>query len=464
MVESFTVDSEVLRRYDVAGPRYTSYPTAPQFSATFGERELRQAISVTNDDPIPRSLSVYVHVPFCRSACFYCGCNRVISQDSARGEAYLVRLYHEVELTASLIDRDREVVQLHFGGGTPNFLSPTQLGEAVDTLRRQFRLSRSVDAEMSIELDPRALSPDDVSELAAIGFNRASLGVQDFDPEVQQAVNRVQSIEQTLSIIEACRRHGMRSVGVDLIYGLPHQNEAGFAATLNTVIAARPDRVAVYGYAHLPQLFKAQRPIRAEDLPSPAGKLALLMLAIRKLMASGYRYIGMDHFALPDNELALAQERGTLHRNFMGYTTHADTDLVSFGMSAISHVGATFSQNFRELDRWQGAVDEGRLPVFRGLHMSPDDILRSDLLQHLMCNAEIPVAALERRHEICFDDYFKDALLRLQPMIDDGLVRIKGDRIVASPQGRLLLRNIAMCFDHYLGAGESAPIKFSRAI
>ena len=464
MVESFTVDSELLRRYDVAGPRYTSYPTAPQFSATFGERELRQAISVTNDDPIPRSLSVYVHVPFCRSACFYCGCNRVISQDRARGEAYLVRLYHEVELIASLIDRDREVVQLHFGGGTPNFLSPTQLGEAVDTLRRQFRLSRSVDAEMSIELDPRALSPGDVSELAAIGFNRASLGVQDFDPEVQQAVNRVQSVEQTLSIIEACRRHGMRSVGVDLIYGLPRQNEAGFAATLDTVIAARPDRVAVYGYAHLPQLFKAQRPIRADDLPSPAGKLALLMLAIRKLMASGYRYIGMDHFALPDNELALAQERGTLHRNFMGYTTHADTDLVSFGMSAISHVGATFSQNHRELDRWQGAVDEGRLPVFRGLHMSPDDILRSDLLQHLMCNAEIPVAALERRHEICFEDYFKDALRRLQPMIDDGLVRIKGDRIVASPQGRLLLRNIAMCFDHYLDAAESAPIKFSRAI
>ena len=233
MVETFTVDSELLRRYDVAGPRYTSYPTAPQFSAAFGERELRQAISVTNDDPIPRSLSVYVHVPFCRSACFYCGCNRkVISQDRARGEAYLVRPYHEVELTASLIDRDREAVQLHFGGGTPNFLSPTQLGEAVDTLRRQFRLSRSADAEMSIELDPRALSPGDVSELAAIGFNRASLGVQDFDPEVQQAVNRVQSVEQTLSIIEACRRHGMRSVGADLIYGLPRQNETGLQRRL----------------------------------------------------------------------------------------------------------------------------------------------------------------------------------------------------------------------------------------
>jgi oxygen-independent coproporphyrinogen-3 oxidase len=309
MPTNATIDPELLRRYDRPGPRYTSYPTAPQFTNTFGEAELREAAQISNGDPIPRRLSLYVHVPFCLSPCFYCGCNRIITRDLTRSHSYLARLYREIALTADLFDRDREVIQLHFGGGTPNFLGTAQLREVVDCLRGQFHFSDSPNRDISIELDPRFISPAEVAELADIGFNRASLGVQDFDPEVQVAVNRIQSVEQTISIIQACRDSGFRSVNVDLIYGLPKQNQTGFAKTLDTVVDARPDRIAVYSYAHLPAMFKAQRQIEESDLPSPEAKLALLQLAIDKLSAAGYEYIGMDHFALPEDELAQAQAR-----------------------------------------------------------------------------------------------------------------------------------------------------------
>ncbi len=450
---------DLLRRYDRPGPRYTSYPTAPQFTAGFGEAQLRDAALSSNGDPIPRRLSLYLHVPFCMSPCFYCGCNRIITRDVARGETYLSRLYREIELTSSLFDRDREVIQLHFGGGPPNFLSPRQLTEVLDVLRGQFRFSDAADRDLSIELDPRFLNPDDVGQLAAAGFNRASLGVQDFDPLVQDAVNRVQSVEETLAIIEACRTHGMRSVNVDLIYGLPRQNLEGFARTLDTVIEARPDRLAVYGYAHVPSLFKAQRRIDADDLPMPELKLDLLRVAIEKLTAAGYLYIGMDHFALPGDALALAQQRGGLHRNFMGYTTHADTDLVGMGVSAISHIGDSFSQNPRDLPTWEAAVDAGRLPVFRGMRLTEDDTIRADLIQGLMCHGEIPMDTLGRRHAIDFNQYFADALSRLQPLRADGLERLEPERIVVTTRGRLLLRSIAMCFDHYLPtpAAATAP-------
>ena len=458
-------DPELLRRYDRPGPRYTSYPTAPQFTAGFGEAELREAAQASNGDPIPRRLSLYVHVPFCLSPCFYCGCNRIITRDLSRADTYLARLYREIDLTAALFDRDREVIQLHFGGGTPNFLTPAQLREVVDTLRRQFHFSDSPDRDISIELDPRFISPAEVAELATIGFNRASLGVQDFDPQVQEAVNRIQSVEQTVAVIDACRASGFKSVNVDLIYGLPKQNLEGFARTLDTVTQVRPDRIAVYSYAHLPELFKAQRQIDAADMPTAETKLALLQLAIEKLTAAGYVYIGMDHFALPDDELAQAQARGGLHRNFMGYTTHADSDLIGLGVSAISHIGDSFSQNPRDLISWQGAIDDGRLPVFRGMRLSEDDQLRADLIQSLMCQGEIPIVALERRYAIDFDDYFADSLERLQPLVADGLVRIAPGRITVTSQGRLLLRNIAMCFDRYLDqpASVTAP-RFSRAI
>ena len=471
MKSDLPFDSALLRRYDRPGPRYTSYPTAPQFSEDFGEAQLREAVQLSNGDPIPRRLSLYVHVPFCMSPCFYCGCNRIITRDLARGEVYLARLYREIELTSALFDRDREVIQLHFGGGTPNFLSPTQLAEAVDVLRGHFRFSAADNRDLSIELDPRFLKPDDVRQLAAAGFNRASLGVQDFDPAVQEAVNRIQSVDETLAIIEACRTHGLRSVNVDLIYGLPKQSLEGFARTLDTIIAARPNRLAIYGYAHLPAMFKAQRQLNAEDLPSPELKLQLLSLAIEKLTAAGYVYIGMDHFALPDDDLALAQQRGSLHRNFMGYTTHADTDLIGIGVSAISHIGDSFSQNPRDLPSWQIALDQGRLPLFRGMRLSEDDVLRADLIQQLMCQGEISIDGLERRYAIVFEAYFADALTQLQPLKEDGLVRFEPGRIVATRQGRLLLRNIAMCFDSYLQIPATSTIaattpgaRFSRAI
>ena len=459
-----TFDADLLRRYDRPGPRYTSYPTAPQFAAGFGEVELRAAALASNGDPIPRRLSLYVHVPFCLSPCFYCGCNRIITRDLSRAETYLARLYREIDLTAAMFDRDREVIQLHFGGGTPNFLTPAQLRELVDTLRRQFHFSDSRHRDISIELDPRFISPADVAELATIGFNRASLGVQDFDPLVQAAVNRIQSVEQTVAVIDACRASGFRSVNVDLIYGLPKQNPAGFARTLDTIVDVHPDRIAVYGYAHLPELFKAQKQIDAADMPTAEVKLGLLQMAIEKLTAAGYVYVGMDHFALPDDDLAQAQARGGLHRNFMGYTTHADSDLIGLGVSAISHIGDSFSQNPRDLISWQGAIDDGRLPVFRGMRLSEDDQLRADLIQRLMCQGEIPIAALERRYAIDFVTYFADALIKLQPLVADGLVRIAPDRIEVTALGRLLLRNIAMCFDRYLDQPATATPRFSRAI
>jgi len=463
MAASVQFPQELLRRYDQPGPRYTSYPTAPQFDAGFGEAQLREAARASNGDPIPRRLSLYVHVPFCTSPCFYCGCNRVITRDRARGEAYLARLAREVTMVADLFDRDREAVQLHFGGGTPNFLSPAQLGDAVDSLRRLFRFARPADSDVSIEIDPRTVDPAGIAELAAIGFDRASLGVQDFDPAVQAAVNRIQSIEETRAVIDACRASGFRSVNVDLIYGLPKQTLEGFGRTLDTVVAMRPDRLAVYGYAHMPQLFKPQRRIDATALPTADDRLALLQLAIDRLGDAGYVYIGMDHFALPDDSLAQAQARGGLHRNFMGYTTHADSDLIGFGVSAISHIGNSFSQNHRDLPSWENAVDAGRIPVFRGMWLDEDDELRADLIQALMCQGEIPTAALERRYGIDFRSYFADALARLAPLEADGLVRREGGRIVATPRGRLLLRNIAMCFDRYLHQ-PTAPSRFSRAI
>jgi len=464
-METMAFDPQLLRRYDRPGPRYTSYPTAPQFRADFGESELIEAARASNGDPIPRRLSLYVHVPFCTSPCFYCGCNHIITPDKTRGEGYLARLYREIALTAQLFDRDREVIQLHFGGGTPNFLSPEQLREVVDTLRSHFRFSASRERDISIELDPRFVTPDDIAQLADIGFNRASFGVQDFDPDVQEAVNRIQSIGETRAVVDACRANGFRSVNVDLIYGLPKQNPQGFARTLDIVTDMRPDRVAVYSYAHLPQLFKPQRQLNAEDLPDTETKLALLQLAIGKLTAAGYVYIGMDHFALPDDDLAVAQARGGLHRNFMGYTTHADSDLVGLGVSAISHVGDSFSQNPRDLASWQIALDEGRLPVFRGMRLDEDDQLRADLIQALMCQGEIPVRALERRYGVDFGAYFADALDKLQPLVEDGLVRVDRDRIAVTARGRLLLRNIAMCFDRYLDQpAVVATPRFSRAI
>ncbi|MFB9069444.1 oxygen-independent coproporphyrinogen III oxidase [Pseudofulvimonas gallinarii] len=464
MSTALSFDADLLRRYDRPGPRYTSYPTAPQFRPDFDETQFRAQIARSNDDAVPRRLSLYLHIPYCTSPCFYCGCNRIITRDRSRGEIYLARLLREVALVAPLFDRDRDVIQLHLGGGTPNFLAPGQLAELFESLDRQFHFSRAADRDFSIELDPRFVSPADIGELAATGWNRASLGVQDFDPAVQTAVNRVQSVEQTMAVIDACRQHGMRSVNVDLIYGLPRQTLEGFGRTLDTVIAARPDRLAVYGYAHLPDLFKAQKQIHDADLPSPDGKLALLALAIEKLTAAGYDYIGMDHFALPEDELARAQRSGTLHRNFMGYTTHAETDLLGLGVSAISRVGDSFSQHHRDLSEWEEAVDAGRLPIWRGLRLSAEDLLRNDIIQRLMCHGTLDIRDIEDKFDIDFATHFADALARLAPLQADGLVEVDAGHITATARGRLLMRIIAMCFDAYLGQPTAAPARYSKAI
>ncbi len=457
-------DAELLRRYDRPGPRYTSYPTAPQFHSGFAETAFRQAANLSNDDPIPRRLSLYVHVPFCFSPCFYCGCNRVITRDATRAEPYLSRLLREASMLGPLFDRDREVMQLHLGGGTPNFFAPGQLGELLDALSCHFHFSASLTRDFSIEIDPRRINAGDIEALAFMGFNRASLGVQDFDPVVQAAVNRIQSVEQTRDVIDACRKHGFRSVNVDLIYGLPLQTREGFGRTLDTVIESRPDRLAVYSYAHMPQLFRPQQRIVEADLPSAEDKLGLLQLAIEKLTAAGYRYIGMDHFALPDDELSLAQDAGKLHRNFMGYTTHADCDLIGLGVSSISHIGDTYSQNPRDLPSWEIAIDHGHLPTWRGMSLDADDLLRADLIQQLMCHGEVDFATLEQRHEIEFESYFDDALTRLMPLQADGLIERLPRALRVTSRGRLLLRIIAACFDRYLQQPHAEPTRFSKVI
>ena len=433
-------DADLLRRYDRPGPRYTSYPTAPQFKPGFGETDFARAARLSNDDPIPRRLSLYAHVPFCFSPCFYCGCNRIITRDKARAGTYLSRLVREVAMLGPLFDRDREVLQVHLGGGTPNFFTASQIGELLESLNTHFRFSQSPTRDFSIELDPRFVDKGDIEALAFMGFNRASLGVQDFDPAVQAAVNRLQSVEETQAVIDACRQHGFRSVNVDLIYGLPLQTRAGFGKTLDTVIATRPDRLAVYSYAHMPQLFRAQKQIEDSQLPSPEDKLGLLQLAIEKLSAAGYRYIGMDHFALPD------------------------CDLVGRGVSAISHVGDTYSQNPRDLPSWEIAIDNGHLPTWRGMELDADDVLRADLIQQLMCQGEVDIPALEERHEIDFARYFAAELDRVEALKADGLVETSPTRITATSRGRLLLRIIAACFDRYLHQPQAEPARFSKAI
>ncbi len=456
-------DPALLARYDRPGPRYTSYPSALQFAPGFGETDLRRHARRGNEEPIPRDLSLYVHVPYCFSPCFYCGCNRIITRDYGRAAPYAERLMREAELVAPLFDRSREMIQVHFGGGTPNFLPASTLGALLETFGKYFRLSGSPRRDFSIELDPRTVRSGDIAAYASMGFNRASLGVQDFDREVQLAINREQSVEQTLRTIEECRASGFRSVNVDLIYGLPRQTRAGFGVTLDTLLRARPDRVAIYGYAHMPDLFKAQKQIVTAELPDAARRVELLSLAIDKLTATGYLHIGLDHFALPEDDLSLALENRSLHRNFMGYTTHADCDLIGLGMSAISHIGDSYSQNFKNLTDWEIAVDKGRLPTYRGIALTEDDVIRADVIQQIMCRGDLDPRAIGNRHDLDFEEYFADALYSLQPLVADGLVEITSERIAATSRGRLLLRMIAMCFDRYLQPQAERP-RHSRVV
>lgn len=459
-------DAELVRRYDRPGPRYTSYPTALDFHDGFGPEDYRAAAAASNRTLDRRALSLYVHVPFCQSPCFYCGCNKVITRDRSRARDYLAHLDTEIDLQGALFDRDRPVRQLHFGGGTPTFLDDDELATLLGRLGRAFTLTDASEREYSIEIDPRTVDAARLARLTGMGFNRVSLGIQDFDPDVQKAVNRVQPAEETLELIAAARRLGIPSLSVDLIYGLPKQTPASFGRTLDRLIEARPERLAVYSYAHLPQLFKPQRQIHDAELPSAEDKLRLLGLTIERLGAAGYVYIGLDHFALGDDELVRAQAAGTLQRNFQGYSTHADTDLVALGVSAISRVGDTYAQNAKTLGAYYRHLERGELPVERGVALDAEDRLRREVIQHLMCATRLDFAAIGRAFGIDFEQHFAAELLSLQPLIEDGLAERDRAGLRVTERGRLLLRHLAMAFDGRLAAARSAggTVRHSRAI
>jgi len=458
-------DAGLLRRYDRPGPRYTSYPSALQFDERFGDASYREAAERCRAARPGAPLSAYVHVPFCSSPCFYCGCSRIITRQFERAEPYVQALEREIALQGALFEGLRTVEQLHFGGGTPTFLTAAQLGRVMAALDRAFGLSEGEQREFSIELDPRTIQPATLEQLAGLGFNRVSLGVQDFDPRVQQAVNRVQSVKDTLDLIGEARRLGFRSVSVDLIYGLPYQTRESWARTLDVIATAAPDRIAAYSYAHLPERFKAQRHIEAGKLPTPREKLGLLALTIERFTAAGYEYIGMDHFALPQDELAQARRNGTLHRNFQGYSTRGGLDLVGLGMTSIGSLDDTYSQNARQLDRYYAAIHSGRLAIEKGLRLTAEDRLRRDVVMALMCRDGLRYADVEAAHGIRFDEHFAAELARLDALEADGLVRRDAAGIRVTPSGRLLLRAIAMVFDAYaLPAATGTPRRHSAVI
>jgi oxygen-independent coproporphyrinogen III oxidase len=466
MPVSSLFDADLVRRYDRPGPRYTSYPTALDFHDGFGPAEYRAAAMATSSGGERRDLSLYVHVPFCQSPCFYCGCNKVITRDRSRAREYLGHLGTEIGLQGALFDRDRTVRQLHFGGGTPTFLDDDELAALLARLGESFTLTAAAEREYSIEIDPRTVDEARLARLVDLGFNRISLGVQDFDPEVQRAVNRVQPAEATLKLIDAARRLGIPSLSVDLIYGLPRQTPESFDRTLGELIAVRPSRLAVYSYAHLPQLFKPQRQIRDAELPSAEDKLALLGLTIERLSAAGYVYIGLDHFALEDDELVRAQAAGTLQRNFQGYSTHADADLVALGVSAISRVGDTYAQNAKTLGAYYRHLERGELPIERGIALDAEDRLRREVIQHLMCATRLDFAAIGRAFGVDFEAHFAAELASLEPLLKDGLAERDAAGLRVTTRGRLLLRHLAMAFDGRLAAARSASgtVRHSRAI
>lgn len=451
----------LVEKYDRPGPRYTSYPTAPQFHSAFAEDDYRAAAERSNRVALPKPLSVYVHIPFCRSLCYYCACNKIITHNTERAAEYLDWLKQEIQVQGRLFDETRRMTQLHLGGGTPTYLSNAQLGDLMAALDAAFHFAPVEEREFSLEVDPRTVTPAQIHELHALGFNRLSFGVQDFDPDVQKAVNREQSEEQVFELVQAARDAGFQSISVDLIYGLPLQTVASFDTTLDKIIALRPDRLATYSYAHLPELFKAQRLIRPEDMPPPERKIELLELTIRRLTAAGYVYIGMDHFALPEDELTLAKENGTLQRNFQGYSTHADCDMIGLGITSIGKVGDSYSQNVKETAQYQARLEAGRLPVMRGYRLNNDDRLRRDVINTLMCHGRLDFAEIESRHDIVFNEYFADALEQLDEMERDGLVAIQANGLEVLPAGRLMMRNMAMAFDAYLKPNEG---RFSRTV
>ena len=450
MRQQIVFDSQLLAKYDVSGPRYTSYPTAPQFNESFDERVYRNSIAESNGDFLARPLSIYIHIPFCNSVCYYCGCNKIVTKDRSKGIEYLSYLYKEIAMQAEMFDGDRTVQQIHLGGGTPTFIGDTQLAVLMHELHSYFPIAPDDVGEYSIEIDPREANPKTIEVLRDTGFNRLSLGVQDLDKSVQLAVNRVQSEKDTFDIIDAARANNFRSISLDLMYGLPNQSVDSFYRTLKRVIEARPDRLSLFNYAHMPELFKPQRRINEACLPSALTKMAILKQSIQQLQEAGYVYIGMDHFALPDDELAVAQREGKLQRNFQGYSTHGDCDLLAMGVTAIGQTHNGFSQNHRDLDDYYTAIKGDHLPIARGLLLTEDDQIRGRVIQELICHFQLDFELISEQFDINFRKYFASELVQLAVMEDDGLLQIEQNHIRVLPAGRLLIRNICMLFDAYL--------------
>lgn len=456
-------DTELIKRYDRAGPRYASYPPATQFSEKISATDYRSWSRDSNEEPIPRPLSLYFHIPFCNTICYDCACNKVITKNRQKASEYLKDLFIEIELQSQLFDSDRIVQQLHWGGGTPTSLDNDQIYTLMQKIGRHFKLLNDDRGEYSIEIDPRTTGIDSIGLLRDVGFNRLSLGVQDFDARVQKAINRIQSIELTQSIIDAARQADYRSINIDLIYGLPQQSVSSFSDTLEYLIELNPDRIALYNYAHLPDRIPPQRHINAEELPKAEEKLAIFQYSIERLTKAGYVYIGMDHFAKPFDELSVAQRKGNLHRNFQGYSAYSECDSVAMGVSAISNIGNHYCQNTPDINAYHESLMQGQLPIYRGYYTDQEDVMRREIIQQLVCHFRLDIGAIENRWNIDFKTFFANEVNTLQTMAKDNLLDLSGKSIDVLDRGRLLVRNICMVFDRYIDSPDNRGL-FSRSI
>ena len=458
------VSPDLLQKFDVPGPRYTSYPTADRFVEAFGAEDYIQALEqrragMAKTTSMP--LSLYVHIPFCESLCYYCACNKIITKHHNRAAEYLRYLSREVDLHVAHVGKGHVVSQLHLGGGSPTFLSDDEIRELMALLRRSFTFAPG--GEYLIEIDPRTVDAARLRNLAELGFNRLSFGVQDFDPAVQKAVHRIQPVEQVFSLVATARELGFESVNVDLIYGLPMQTPESFDRTLAQVVELRPDRIALYAYAHLPERFKPQRRIIAAELPTGASKVSMLSRSLSAFLDAGYVYVGMDHFALPQDALAVAKRQGRLHRNFQGYSTQPDCDLIALGVSSIGRVGATYSQNAKTLEEYYDLLDQGRLPVVRGLAVSRDDLVRRAVIMAVMCQGQVQFESVDLAYLIDFRTYFASEMNALADLAAQGLVELNDTGIQVTPTGWFFVRAIAMVFDRYLQTDRTRA-KFSKII
>ena len=455
-------DSKIIKKYDLTGPRYTSYPTAVEFSEEFDRQTYMSG--AMQSTAINRPLSLYFHIPFCSHVCYYCACNKIVTKDRSRSKQYLQSLFREIELQGELFSNNQPVEQLHLGGGTPTFLDTSEITALMGKINQHFNLQTSRDTDYSIELDPRDVDWPTMSALRDLGFNRISIGVQDLDERVQKAVNRVQSEAVIQNILDASRTMAFKSIHMDLIYGLPLQNTHSFMRTIDRVIEMAPDRLSLFNYAHLPRRFMPQRRINEHDLPGSEIKLEILQQATDRLLEQGYVYIGMDHFALPDDDLAIARADGTLHRSFQGYTTHSHCDLIGMGVSSISKIGNVYAQNVTSEAKYRQQLEQSQLPIFRGLKMNPDDLIREAVIKQLICHFKLDISHIEQRFNISFNDYFASAIDNLYPMTRDGLLRINpGKTIEVLPKGKLLIRNICMQFDAYINKPSNRPL-YSKVI